>query len=144
MILSEIFEIKNGISSSQVEISEEKYSDLDLPYLRPSSNYSNLVAGYVNRDDIDSKYIFPSESIIVSTDGEGSHSYSYVSPVEFVPNSNVSVLIPKRAMQLGEKIYYSLCITKNRYRFSYGRKPKGGRLQSINLPEKNTSVVYKK
>jgi uncharacterized protein YfkK (UPF0435 family) len=47
----------------------------------------------------------------------------------------VSVLIPKREMTLLEKIYYARCITKNRYRFSYGRKPKGKRLGMINLPD---------
>jgi len=136
MILSEIFEIKNGIPSNQVQISEKKDAEFSLPYLRPSSNYVNLIAGYLDRDKINSKYIFQAESIIVSTDGEGSHSYSYVSPIEFVPNSNVAVLMPKRDMSLKEKIYYSLCITRNRYRFSYGRKPKGERLKSINLPKR--------
>ncbi len=136
MTLSDLFEVKNGLASSEAEISDQKTADFFVPYIRPSSSYANLVAGYLDRNKVNKKYIFSSESIIVSTDGEGSHTYSYVSPVDFVPNSNVAVLIPKRQMSLKEKIYYSLCITKNRYRFSYGRKPKGERLQRINLPDK--------
>ena len=71
----------------------------------------------------------------MSTDGQGSHSYAYLSIFEFVPNSNVSVLIPKRNMSNLEKLFYSYCISKNRYKFSYGRKPKGIRLENILIPE---------
>ena len=38
-------------------------------------------------------------------------------------------------MSLEEKLFYAVCITKNRYRFSYGRKPKGKRLKSLVLPK---------
>jgi hypothetical protein len=84
---------------------------------------------------IDKSHVFPKDTLYVSTDGQGSHSFAYVSVFEFVPNSNVSVLIPKREMSLQEKLYYAQCITKNRYKFSYGRKPKGARLKAIMLPE---------
>ena len=78
--------------------------------------------------------VFPKETLYVSTNGQGSHTYSYVSTTEFVPNSDVSVLIPKRSMTLREKLFYAMCITKNRYKFSYGRKPKGEKLENIMLP----------
>ena len=135
MKISDLFNPKNGLSSSSVCISEYKTSDFNIPYIRPSSSYHNLVAGFVNKNEINAKYVFPSESIFVSTDGQGSHSYAYVSPVEFVPNSNVCVLIPKIKMDLRVKIFYAMVITKNRYRFSYGRKPKGDRFTSIDIPE---------
>ena len=38
-------------------------------------------------------------------------------------------------MSIQEKLYYALCITKNRYKFSYGRKPKGERLKELLLPK---------
>ena len=79
--------------------------------------------------------MFPAGTLYISTDGQGSHTFSYVSTFEFVPNSNVSVLIPKRKMSLQEKLYYAHCITNNRYKFSYGRKPKGERLQTVLIPE---------
>lgn len=134
MKLNELFKIKNGLSSSSVDISEEKTDVFNIPYIRPSSNYYNLVAGFVNKDEINGKYVFPPETIFVSTDGQGSHSYAYVSPVAFVPNSNVCALIPKTKLDLIKKIFYAMVITKNRYRFSYGRKPKGIRFTSISIP----------
>ena len=39
-------------------------------------------------------------------------------------------------MTLKEKLFYSMCITHNRFKFSYGRKPKGFRLENVLLPDK--------
>ena len=135
MRLDQLFTIKNGVASTSLSIESSKQS-FHLPYLRPASTQERTLAGWVWLRDIDSDDIHPSETLFVSTDGEGSHSYAYVSSFEFVANSNVAVLIPKRSMSRIEKLYYSLCITRNRWRFSYGRKPKGQRLASIDLPEK--------
>lgn len=129
-----IFEIKNGLASSKVEIHDVKRGEM-VRYLRPSSTMKRTVAGYVDPKSVDKKYIFPKDTIYVSTDGEGSHSYSYVSTNTFIPNSNVAVLIPKTPISLELKLFYALCITKNRYLFSYGRKPKGKRLSNIYLPD---------
>ena len=79
--------------------------------------------------------IFATETLYVSTNGQGSHTFSYVSTTEFVPNSDVTVLIPNRKMGLREKLFYALCITRNRYKHSYGRKPKGDRLKNMLLPK---------
>lgn len=134
MRLDELFIIKNGVSSTGLSIEKNKQPH-HLPYIRPASTQERTIAGWVWLRDIDEKDIYPSGTLFVSTDGEGSHTYGYVSSFEFVPNSNISVLIPKQEMSLIEKLYYSYCISKNRYKFSYGRKPKGKRLASIILPD---------
>lgn len=130
-----LFEIKNGIASSQVIRNDTKDSENWVPYIRPSYRQETSIDAYVNKNLVPSEKIFPAGTLYVSTDGQGSHTFSYVSTFEFVPNSNVSVLIPKRAMSLQEKLYYAHCITNNRYKFSYGRKPKGERLQTVLIPE---------
>lgn len=135
MLLGDLFEIKNGLASSEVKISQHRTETHNLLYVRPSSTYDNLNAGYLNREEISSQHIFPEGTLFVSTDGQGSHSYAYVSGCEFIPNSNVAVLLPKIAMSNNEKIFYALCITANRYKFSYGRKPKGDRLKILSLPD---------
>lgn len=141
--LDTIFDVYNGLASSQVEVKEEFENGTDVRYIRPSQSYAGSIAGYVDKMQIDDKHIYPDNTIYVSTDGQGSHSYSYVSSFEFVPNSNVSVLIPKKAMTLQEKLYYSICITANRFKFSYGRKPKGDRLKDIFIPASPPDFVYK-
>ena len=133
--LEELFSVENGIASSQVVRNEIKESENWVPYIRPSYRQETSIDAFVNKKLIPNEKLFPAGTLYVSTDGQGSHTFSYVSTFEFVPNSNVSVLIPKRNMSLQEKLYYAQCITNNRYKFSYGRKPKGERLKILLLPE---------
>ena len=133
--LEKIFVVENGIASSQVVRSKFKESENWVPYIRPSYRQETSIDAYVNKKMVSPDKVFPAGSLYVSTNGQGSHTFSYVSTTEFVPNSDVSVLIPKREMSLQEKLFYAQCITNNRYKFSYGRKPKGARLKAIQLPE---------
>jgi len=139
--LEKLFYVENGVPSSQVIRSKVKESENWVPYIRPSYRQETSIDAYVNRIMVPPSKFFPAETLYVSTDGQGSHTFSYVSTFGFVPNSNVSVLIPKRNMSLQEKLYYAHCITENRYKFSYGRKPKGERLKSVLLPEYPPSYV---
>ena len=132
--LETIFDVYNGVSSSEVKRYQSKIDSSYIPYVRPSYRQETSIDAYVSKNEVEQKYIFPPETLYVSTDGQGSHSYSYVSTFEFVPNSNVSVLIPKNDMTLSEKLFYANCITKNRWLFSYGRKPKSGKLKKIFIP----------
>jgi hypothetical protein len=132
--LDELFTIINGLSSDNVVVQPTKDVDGLIPYIRPSKWQSTSYAGFVTRDSITKSKLFPKDTLYVSTDGAGSHTYSYVSVEEFVPNSNVSVLIPKSEMNLETKLIYAAFITANRFKFSYGRKPKGNRLAELLLP----------
>lgn len=134
MKLEDLFEVKNGLASSAVNVLKGPARNT-VPYIRPASTQQRTIAGWVTKSGVVAKHVYPCGTIFVSTDGEGSHTYSYVSKFDFIPNSNVSVLLPKREMSLNEKVYYARCITMNRYKFSYGRKPKGDRLKQIDLPD---------
>jgi len=133
--LSELFTLHNGISSNNVLRSKIKKSSNWIPYIRPSYRQATSIDSYVNKGLVPPDKIFPQGTLYVSTNGQGSHTYSYVSASAFVPNSDVCVLMPKRDMCLREKLFYALCITRNRFKFSYGRKPKGNKLESLMLPE---------
>lgn len=132
--LSSLFTMKNGVASSGVIRLPYKKNENWIPYIRPSYRQSTSIDAYVNRNMFMQDEIFPKDTLYVSTDGQGSHTYSYVSVFDFVPNSNVTVLIPKVAMTLKEKLFYAMCISHNRFKFSYGRKPKGNKLESILVP----------
>lgn len=133
--LEKLFTVVSGIPSSQIIRNSVKKNENWIPYIRPSYKQETSIDAYVNKRAVPSEKVFPSETLYVSTDGQGSHTFSYVSTFEFVPNSNVSILLPLREMGLQEKLFYAQCITYNRYKFSYGRKPKGERLKSIMLPK---------
>lgn len=137
--LSELFDVKNGVAATGLLRSAHKKSDNWVPFIRPSYRQSTSVDAYVNKYMVPQEKVFPKGSLYVSTNGQGSHTYSYVSASEFVPNSDVAVLIPKRVMTLREKLFYAMNISRNRFRFSYGRKPKGEKLESIMLPKAITA-----
>lgn len=137
MKLDDLFCVVNGIPASKLQVRSKKENDSDIPLIRPSSTQRRTIGGgWVHRHAVKEKYIWPRETLFVSTNGEGSHSYSYVSDFEFIPGGAIAILVPKRGMNLSEKLFYAQCITLNRFKFSYGRRPTGQRLKSIDLPEK--------
>ena len=134
MKVEALFDVRNGVPTTGLEVLSSP-GEATIPFLRPASTQQRTVAGWVTREAIPSQQVFPAETLFVSTNGEGSHTYAYVSSFEFACNSDVSALLPLAEMSLPEKIFYAHCITRNRFRFSYGRKPKGRRLKSIDLPD---------
>lgn len=140
--LDKLFAVKSGLSLEASARSDVKATSSFLPYLRPSKTQTTSFVEYADSSAIDASNIYPRHTLYVSTNGQGSHTYAYVSTERFVPNSDVSVLIPDRQMALQEKLFYAAAITANRFRFSYGRKPKGERLKSIVLPEWAPAFVY--
>ncbi|HII06186.1 MAG TPA: hypothetical protein HA349_02385 [Methanotrichaceae archaeon] len=133
--ISELFDYVTGFSSANVKRYAKNEEGNLIPFIRPSKTQYTSIDAYVDPNEVDDNMIFPEGTLYVSTDGEGSHTYAYVSITPFVPNSNTVVLLPKRDMPTKEKLFYALAITKNRYRFSYGRKPKGERFFNINVPK---------
>lgn len=142
MKLGDFFDVRNGVATSDLNIVQEKTPD-HIPFVRPASTQQRTLSGFVKIIDVGAANVYPAETLFVSTNGEGSHSYAYVSRFDFAANSDVSILLPKSPMTLKEKIFYAHCIALNRWKFSYGRKPKGQRLKEINLPSKVPSWVAK-
>lgn len=140
--VSDLFEIKSGVTlfENRNGISSEKFTiypkrvDGAIPFLRPAKSQQRTIAGWVKKDELHPEDVYPPSTIFVSTNGEGSHTYSYVTSFEFACNSDVSILIPKISLSLEEKIFYAKAISVNRYKFSYGRKPKGDKLASLKIP----------
>lgn len=140
--VTDLFDIYSGISKSSVNVRDEQEFEGDIRFIRPSKTYQGTIDGFVDSASVSDNYIYPDNTIYVSTDGQGSHTYSYLSSFNFVPNSNVAALIPKNPMSVKEKLYYASCITLNRFKYSYGRKPKGDRLENLLIPNKPPEFIY--
>lgn len=140
--VGKLFKVVNGVSASNYDSSVTKDEEFDLLFIRPSKTALGTFNGYVRSGDIPTSKVFPANSLFVSTNGEGSHSYSYVSPVPFTANSDVAVLVPKVPMTLKQKLFYAYIITFNRPRYSYGRKPKGDRLKNLDIPDLDEIPSY--
>jgi len=130
--IKELFDMDNGYAASTFRLSGCR-TDNGIPLFRPTSDILNLVAGWIEKSEGIDKKIYRAGSLMVSTDGEGSHSFTYVTPTEFIPNSNTAVLNPRQPMPLSFLLFISIAITNERWRYSYGRKPKGDRLKNLLL-----------
>jgi hypothetical protein len=141
LTIGELFDVKNGIAATGLSESEDWFPGAVM-YVRPASTHLRTLRNYISIDAVDESAVYPPGTLFVSTNGEGSHTYSYVSTESMVPNSDVAVLIPKTEMSIEIKMYYARCITANRHLFSYGRKPKGNKLKEIFIPKINEKNIH--
>jgi hypothetical protein len=140
--LDKMFVLRSGLSLGSYARSDAKSGPEFLPYVRPSKTQTTSFVEYVDKDIAGADNVYPRHTLYVSTNGQGSHTYAWVSVGAFVPNSDVSVLLPKRLMSLQEKLFYAAVVSANRRLFSYGRKPKGERLRGMLVPEWAPRFVY--
>lgn len=133
--LDELFEVRNGLASNQVEVASEQDEPYSLMYVCPSKTQEGAIAGWLNPDLVPKEHVYPAGTLHVSGDGAGSHTYSYVSLTSFVPTHHVRVLLPKAPMPEKVLRFYAYMITSNRPKFNYGRAPRGDRLAKIMLLE---------
>jgi hypothetical protein len=61
---------------------------------------------------------------------------SFIQPGEFYTAQNIKILIPKEEMSFVEKLFYCLCIQKNRYRYSSHGREANISLDEILVPNK--------
>ncbi|MBR3390655.1 MAG: hypothetical protein IKG83_09105, partial [Prevotella sp.] len=83
--LDELFEVRNGLASQEVVRSPRRLNENWVPYIRPSFRQDTSIDAYVNKFLVPSDCLYPKDTLYVSTNGQGSHTYSYVSVSEFVP-----------------------------------------------------------
>lgn len=129
--LDELFDIGKGVAPSKFDSVKSESFEGSVALLRPAYRQGNTLIGYVDPGGYE---VYPEETLFVSTNGEGSHSYAYVAEQPFLCNNDVSPLVARSPMTLNEKLFYAMAITANRPRFGYARKPKGERLASLQLP----------
>ena len=137
--LDELFEIGKGVAPSRFASVEDEPFEGSVALLRPASSQMSTLVGWV--DPGEHSY-YESGVIHFSANGDGSHTFTYVSIFDFIPTNNALALIPKTNMSLNEKLFYAMSITANRPRFSYGRIPQGERLASLQLPASPPDWVH--
>jgi hypothetical protein len=134
--LRALFDLYSGEAVPKALRCSEDKGDGFAPLVRPSSTQAASYVDWVDTKKLPAEWVYPPGTLHVSTNGQGSHTYAYVSVRSFVPNIDVTVALPKRPMSIAEKLFYAAAISKNRPLFSYGRKPKGGRLGNVRVPSR--------
>lgn len=83
------------------------------------SGKDNGITAFVGRVE----NVKPYEAGLITVALGGAILSSFVQPRPFYTGQNVAVLEPKAPMSIAEKLYYCLCIERNRHRYSaFGRE----------------------
>jgi hypothetical protein len=129
-------------------------SKLDFNKLKVCKKQEKNAVNFVSRSSqnlgivatikkIPNKEPFPVGSITVTLGGTYVLA-SFVQPMPFYTAQNVMVLIPKKEMSFEEKIFYCLCISKNRFRYSAFGREANRTLKDLEIPDKIPDFVNKK
>lgn len=83
----------------------------------------------------------PYKDGLITVAVSGSVLESFVQTKPFYTGYHVMILEPKKEINLKEKLFYCLCIKRNKYKYSYGRQA-NRTLKDIELPDKVPKWVY--
>ena len=119
----------------------DKVNDGEKGILFISRSGKNFgIAGIVK--PIKNKEPYPDGLITVALGGSALSSFVQQKP--FYTAQNIMVLTPLRAMSLEEKLFYCMCIQKNKYRYiAFGREANRS-LPNLEVPENPPSWVNNK
>lgn len=141
MKLSKLFDLSYG---SKLDYNKlivcEKYDRDTFNFVSRSSQNLGIV-GMIKK--ISNKEPYPAGLITVTLGGTYLLS-SFVQPMPFYTAQNVMVLIPKEIMSFEEKIFYCLCISKNRFKYSAFGREANRTLKNLELPDKIPDFVNEK
>lgn len=117
VMLNELFDIKHGtkLDFNKMEISE----DSSINFISRTSKNLGFVCKVDRIKDIEP---LPAGTITVSLGGAYLLS-AFIQQEEYYTAQNIKILTPKCDMDFYIKLFYCVCITKNRYRYtSHGRE----------------------
>ena len=120
-------------------------SKLDLNKLIELDKYDGDGVNFVNRSrenlGISAKIkklinIEPFEKGLITVALGGSYLLSsFIQPDSFYTGQNVVILNPKQSMTYQEKIFYCICIRKNRYRYSAFGREANRTIKDLEIPD---------
>ncbi len=126
--LSEIFDIVYGNQFDLNKMSSD--CDSEINFVNRGSNNLGVIAKV---DKFNNKEPFPSGCITVALGG--SVLSSHVQLEKFYTGQNIKVLKPKSEMNFELLVFYSLCIEKNKFRYSSHGREANITLNNLLVPE---------
>lgn len=130
--LSELFDIEKGKSYFNEFIED----DTGINYVTTSGQNQGVKCKVAKND----KYkIYLAGTITVAL--QGTVLSSFVQTEDFVLQTHVAALIPKKEMTLNEKLYYCMCIQANAFKFGFGRKA-NSTFSDLEVPAEIPDWVY--
>jgi hypothetical protein len=116
--VSDLFVVKYGANLELVNLNEAPQRSWDTICFVSRTENNNGVSAFVEKfKDVET---IPAGTLTVA--GGGSVLATFLQPYEYYSGRDLFYLTPKRKMSERELIYYSICIKRNKYRYSYNRQ----------------------
>lgn len=118
--ISELFFVEYGVNLelTNCEIVNDSSDDIDVVNFVARTSQNNGVVAKVKKIE----GIVPQKAGTLSCAAGGSVLSTFVQTKPYYSGRDLYVLTPKIEMTLNEKLFYAMCISKNAYRYSYGRQ----------------------
>src|SRR3989338_5298824 len=134
MIVNDLFEVIYG-------------TNLELNKLKKNRKGINFVSRTAKNNGVSArvellKDVKPIEMGMITVAGGGAVMEAFVQEKPFYSGRDLFYLKPRKEMILSEKLFYCMCLKKNKFKFSYGRQANRS-LRSLELPNKIPDWVYK-
>jgi hypothetical protein len=139
--VSDLFNIKYGSNLALNALTQCEDSDNHSINFVSRTDKNNGVSAHVKK--IPKKDTIPANTISVAAGG--SVMSSFFQPEPYYSGRDVYVLSPNHQMSPQEMIYYTLCLTANKYRYNYGRqanKTLGELMIPSNIPNEFKDVNF--
>lgn len=127
MKISDIFNLIKGNNFELMNMRENQNSEIN--FISRTSQNNGVVSSVDTYNDTKP---FPAGMLTVALGG--SVLSTFVQNKPFYTSYHVMVLEPKKEMTFNEKLFYSMCIKENAYRYNYGRQA-NKTLKDIELPD---------
>ena len=142
--LSDIFEIKYGVNLELINLEECSPNEPNsIPFVSRTEK-NNGISAYVYKQ-ID---IIPNPCHTLSLAAGGSVLSTFYQSTEYYSGRDLYILIPKKNISVIEMLYYSRCISANKYKYNYGRQA-NKTIKDLLIPDcipnklKESMVLYK-
>jgi hypothetical protein len=143
--VSDLFNVIYGVNLELVNLTQCKGTDKNaVPFISRTEN-NNGVSAYVEMElDVE---LNPAHTLSVA--GGGSVLSTFYQAFPYYSGRDLYVLVPKRKMSVIEMLFYTKCISANKYKYNYGRQA-NKTLRNILIPSqiseklKNKLLTYHK
>jgi len=130
MQLNQIFDMRYGNSLELYKLETRNHHEDDTVNFVSRTSGNNGVAAIVKR--LDGVEPFPAGTLSVALSANPLETF--LQPIPYYTAFHIMVLTPKREMSDNEKLFYCMCLRKNKHKYSYGRQANKS-LPYLELPE---------
>ena len=117
MKIKDLFDYKYGVNLELINCQETDIKDKNsVNFVARTSNNNGVVSRVKLIDNLE-----PQKAGTLSLAVSGSVLSCFVQDENYYSGRDLYVLTPKIDLTLEQKLFYAMCINKNKYRYSYGR-----------------------